>query len=91
MKLVLAILIAVSLSFGAYRSPSSEGIIGKIRSHKIEGALTPIIIYEVCLDNVVYFVLVKGYKAGLTVKVKDVNGTMGVYACKFKDGRWREH
>lgn len=90
MKIIISLLLVIMVAVSSYASKDEEEIIGKIRSHEIEGVLSPIIIYEVCLDNVVYFMLVKGYKAGLTAKVKDNNGTMSVYKCKKRGNIWVE-
>jgi hypothetical protein len=72
-------------------SHEDRGVVGRIKSHQIEGRINPINVYEVCLDGIVYFLIVDGYKAGMTAKIRLFPDGNTTYAkCKRINGRWEE-
>ena len=88
MKILVLVIMALSISFGT--NMISDGVIGKIKTHEIEGRITPIAIFEVCIEGYVYLVLVEGYKAGMCPKYIDDNNADRVAKCSKKDGKWQQ-
>ncbi len=83
MKKIIVVLILLSITLLAVDN------IKRIKVHTIEGRLSPINIYEVCLGGVIYFVLADGYKAGMSPKFTDHNGTLSVKRCRHtRDNQW---
>lgn len=56
--------------------------IEKIKVLEIDGRVNPISVYEVCIKGVKYFVLVSGYKAGMSVEFESIDGKAVVKQCK---------
>ncbi len=89
---LVSIFLIPTTIFARYAIPEKDkGIIGKIKKHRIEGRLNPINVYEVCLDGIVYLLLVDGYKAGMTVKIQlNSDGTTNYAKCKRFGKRWEQ-
>lgn len=80
MKKIVAITLLFSLIF------LSADTIKKVKSYEIEGRIHPIKIYKVCLEGVMYFILVDGYKAGMSpeYKTSKETGVPVLVTCKNK-------
>lgn len=76
-KILVGIVLLSQVFLFAYgKNTSSIKPIHKVKRFEIESQIKPIDVFEICLNNVVYILITRGYKAGMTVKYHaDTNGS----------------
>ena len=64
--------------------------ISKKKIHTVNGRVHPIPVYEICLSEVMYFIIVDGYKAGMSPEFYETDdGQIHIKKCRAsKNGHW---
>ena len=89
MKKILVAILLSALAFGVTYSEPKQSRIVKVRTHYIKEKIHPISVYEVCIDGIMYLIITKGYRAGMSPKYVRNDKTEHIEHCYFEGEAWK--